>query len=287
MARGFSASERRTSLSPPSFRLKEVVAQLSKGGAKAKKHADFIKKNEATIAKALADPSFASTLYAPSPSDDKNRAKSVIQREIYEAYKAAGRLGELATGIKMRPSELFERFGRDANKETMVETDKDGNVVVAISGRFLGVSDSTALERYKPGYVNRDGIAWHNHPDKGPDGRVWGFPPSPWDVQEMLLKGHRTWHIGTLEGSYEMTIKDSSPFRTLEGKQLEKAADLFKKVVYSTWVGALKDGGKGCMKNKERGAEFSNSLNNALKDKLASVGIEYRFKPEQAGFNKV
>lgn len=275
------------SLTPPSPRLKEVVAQLNKGDAKAKKHAAFIKKNEAVIAKAISNPDFASSLFSPAASDDKNRDKTVVQREVYEAYKAAGRLNELATGIKMSPSELFERFGRDANKETLVETDKDGNVVIAVSGRYLGVADATSVDRYKAGYINRDGVAWHNHPDKGPDGRVWGFPPSPWDVTEMLVKGHKTWYVGTLEGTYEMTISESSPFREMEGKGLQKAAGVFQKIMYNTWVNALKDAGKGCMKDKERGVELTNSLNQILKDKFAEVGMEYRFKPAQPGFKKV
>lgn len=286
MARGFSAGERTRLTQSPSLRLKEVAASLSKASdRKASKHAKTLLEKGDIIERAVKDPAYAATLYSPSPSDAKDISKSIIQREVYEAYKAAGRLSELPKARDIQ--ELWERYGKDAKRETYVETDENGTVVVMVSGKHLGVSDGSSINRYRPGYMNRDGVAWHNHPDTGPDGRVWGFPPSPHDVSEMLIKGHRTWHIGTLEGSYEMTIKDSSPFRSLEGADLLSAVKQFNKVVHAVWVGSIKEGKAGCMRDKERGTTFTNNLNRSLKDALGKFGIEYGFKPKQPGFKRV
>lgn len=287
MARGFGAAESsRKLVSDSSYRLKEARDALARiGSAKALRHADAIKKNEKVIERALREPAFAATLYAPSPNDERDYDKSIVQREVYEAYKAAGRASELP---KMQDvKDLWDKFGKDAKRETMFEADKDGVVVVAHSGKYLGVTDKSVLSRYGAGKMNRDGVAWHNHPDNGPDGRSYGFPPSPPDVIEMLQKGHRTWYVGTSEGLYEMTVNDKSRFRAMDGKELEQASNKFAKELHNVWLETIRVCKPGCMKDAERGVVFTNVLNVVLRDKLAEVGIEYRFKPEKAGFKKV
>lgn len=268
------------------YSAQEKVALLKADkSVKAKRHAEVLEKQDKVIRQALGDPSFAATLYVPTKGDSKDYDKSIVQREVYEAYKAAGRTSELPKMNDIK--ELWEKYGKGAKLETLIEVDKDGVVVVAHTGKYLGVSDKSSLSRYGAGQMNRDGMSWHNHPDNGPDGRSYGFPPSPHDVNELLLKGHRTWFVGTSEGVYEMTIRDSSAFREMGGKGLVKAAKKLQGEIHNTWLEVLRVAPKGSMRDKENGVLFTNVLNQVLKEKLGEAGIDYRFKPSLPGFNEV
>lgn len=122
-----------------------------------------------------------------------------------------------AEGVKYGPNinqmsddELGKMLAVGSDKEHLLVFDKNGDYAYGMSGKKDEVGGSWPQEAAgnPRGYTNYKGQEIHTHPVSGKNGRVFGGPPSPEDVDRLIRTGISKSTIIAPEGKYVIEISD-------------------------------------------------------------------------------
>lgn len=208
-----------------------------------------------------------------------------LQLAIYEMAKDAG----LETGPRFsedRLEEIWEKYGDGQKRETSVWWDSENRLVAAATGKEGSVLQMLMRSHSETRPV-MGGTSWHNHPVN--KGRVWGFIPSPSDIDSMFSRFEQTSYIGAKEGTYRISLtkqkmdelsKMSYEEASTEGRRLAKR---WGNIWTACQMEARKVVGwqKDLFKDEETATLMLNLANKMFSKEASKLGLEYSFTPRK------
>lgn len=221
------------------------------------------------------------SLFEPPVNKTSGNASISIQLSVYEIAKKNG----VPLNKENSSEQLWQKYGNDRNRETIVLTDADGNRMFAATGWSNNVSIETWLPLVD---LMKGSDAWHNHPVE--EGRVWGGAPSAGDFDSFFTFRLASSTISTKEGTYELRLSPNQLRRTKDwtyedaAREGKWASDQVANAWRSTFEKYRKENNlsedDNVMKNPLHATNFFRLANQALANVAKSgIGMGFKFTP--------